>query len=190
MENEEYEEIVKFLVSDGKEIPVRLSGGKNKEKRKTFKCKCVNYKLADNAVGRNEKTRCLLKQTKSGTRVVLRQRDLEEVWQHFHVNATTGGHNGVYVMELTIQREYVMPKLRLWLSERKRECNVCRQTTTPIVPAPVASEFPPPHSAIAIWKKNCENMTPHNFPFWAHNFEFGRIMGAHSFWLKKERNFG
>ena len=143
MDLTEYNDVVVFLL-DGK-TPGSMAGTINKYKRKDFKRKCINYRLVESAreIFRDGK-RCLLKITKSfeRPRVVLRVCDLEEVWQHFHVDPKTGGHAGIHAMELMILREYYMPSLRKWLTEMKRSCHTCKQTVIPVVPPPTAAELP------------------------------------------------
>ena len=142
MDNEEYEDIVSYLLSNGEVTPPRLIGRRNKDKRRTFKEKCTHYELIPNAASCDPDTRCLLRKTKSGSRFVLRKKDLDKTWDHFHLDPVAGGHNGLHTMRLTIQRQYYMPKMREWLEEKKKECNTCRQTTVPVVPAPTAAELP------------------------------------------------
>ena len=140
MENQEYEEVVDYLVNGY--IPYRLSGRINKDRRKTFKGKCTHLALSNDASTRRDNSRCLLRITKSGNRIVLRESDLVATWEHFHLDPTTGGHNGIYTMSLTIRRKYYMPKMKEWLSSSIKNCNTCRQTTLPAAPAPTKAELP------------------------------------------------
>jgi hypothetical protein len=126
MEQREVEEFYEYLTENVR--PHRLSGNKKKNAYKAFKKRAKGMWISE----KDEKRELSIENSvffteKCGkVKIVLRKSQLEEVWERFHKDEKTGGHQGLWSMYNRIHGTYFVKDLRKWLAKKIEECPTCK----------------------------------------------------------------
>ena len=95
MQDQDFDEIYFFLSYS--ERPVRFRGKAHKEKFKSWKRtikKRYELKARRKGEGITKSNVLLMKCTKKGKKIVVKENQLDSVWEKFHLSGTSGGHPG------------------------------------------------------------------------------------------------
>ena len=125
MEDREVREVYEYL-KKGK-LPCRLSGKGNKSARKGWKKKVdkLELKAKDKKKPLKFDNFVMVTVRRRKVVIVVKEKDLEDLWKKFHKDAKTGGHQGLHSMESRIQKGYFVKGLRKWLQRKIADCPIC-----------------------------------------------------------------
>ena len=126
MEEREVEEVFQYL-TDGIR-PYRLRGNKKKNAFKAWKKKVKKMWITekDEKQPLSMENSVFLTERCGELKIVLRKSQLEEVWDRFHKDEKTGGHQGLWSMHNRIHRVYFVKDLRNWLLKKIDACPTCK----------------------------------------------------------------
>ena len=125
MDQSEVREVYEYLTASVR--PERLCGKKNKNAWKAWKRKVEKMKLEvkDQKQPFSYHNSVYLTERRGKMVIVVRENDLEELWEKFHKDQRTGGHQGLHSMINRIQKGYFVANLRGWLLKKIAECPTC-----------------------------------------------------------------
>lgn len=125
MDLEDAFEIYEYLKEGEK--PSRLCGKKKKNSYKSWKKKVEKMRLEvkDEKKALSYHNSVILAEKRGKLVIVARKEDLPEMWEKFHKDKKTGGHQGLHSMTKRIQKGYFVKDLRNWLQRKIAECPTC-----------------------------------------------------------------
>lgn len=125
MDEDYFNDVFEWKVNRRK--PPRFRGKRQKGSWKMWKLKVEKMSLLRrNTTESLTKENTIVMMERQGKyRIFPRESELDKLWEHFHCNSITAGHQGINTMRRRVCEIYFIPKFQQWAIEKLRNCTVC-----------------------------------------------------------------